>query len=266
MVRATLFGLLLCALPAAATSSEEEIATALERLVSEARAGETLRSGLACRGVRNLRPCVLPNERAHVDAVGEALREHFGADHAWVLDWIRGEDDGSTRVQAKVRSAEPPHLIELRFVRYGELLLLADVGSLRPERVAPPARVAAGSSDRRRAEEAMETLLKTQEIDVAARLIACSDAEGGQRLCDIERPDDLDRVITIHDRIRGFVARVGPTGWAFTGYREAVGRGGTWHMLDIGYTNDGERGVAVVALIDADGTLALGDLTDWPAR
>lgn len=257
--------LLLFASPALATSVEEDVAAAVESLVDLSRRDESIASRVACYtgvnepGRLHVRPCV-DADADRISAVSSELKEAFPSDVSWVLDWLRQYEDGTTRVQVKLRSDEPTGLIEMRFV--GAEMLLADVGT---ERLTPPA-PPRPANDRERVERAMLTLFTEHDMGVAARLIVCTDPDGSRRTCNIEDPTELEHVLDIYDKVRPFYERLGPTGWAFTGYRKAISAEGTWHLLEISFERHEKQQKATAAFIDAGGTLALGDLIDWPVR
>lgn len=248
---------------------EPQVQEAVEQLVSEARwNGAPFAPLVACHGAGHrpdrprLRPCVLPADTVRIEGVGEKLRRRFGTDHDWVLDWVKVESEGrhpTIAAQVKIRSTEPPDLLELRFVGYGERLLVADVGGLRLGEEATP-RLAPEPA----AKAALERLLVGPDDERVAGDIVCNDLSGGQLRCRISDARDAAHATATHDRLRAFVRRVGETGWGIVGYREVRSGQGSWHMVTVGYELDDERKEAVAAFREIDGLLVLGDLIDWP--
>ncbi len=262
-----------------ATHDETAVAGALDRVVENARSGDAAdlaallgcTSGVEGLGTVRLRPCVLPHDAEWVHAVGETLRELF-AGHSYVIDWlVPVEDDGlgaSVRLQVKIRSREPPALEELRLRAYGEALLLTDVGTLRLEPpVAPPP-----ATPHEEAARAMRWLLYPgidAGIDELASHIACFGGPPVEkpRPCDPTKAADAGRVEAVRGRLQAFVRRVGPTGWAFTGYREDSADGAAQRVLEIGYLAPqvpAGRDSAEAVFVETERGWALAELTGWP--
>jgi hypothetical protein len=267
--------LLLALLPVAVAAQADQAAVgaALDRVVALARAGEdaALTPLLACYSGTGptavIRPCLLSHDSTRAARMAAALREGFPDDAPYVVDWmVSSEWDGVAEHQmaVKVRDAEPPTSTELRFLAHANSLLLADAGAERLVRptLPPPA------SDEEAIQRTMETLFRLTGPDdgpEAAAHVACYDAETlAVYRCDYTDPYDAARVEGFRERIGAFVARVGPTGWGFTGYRTKDEREGTWHLLEIGYLDGDSVSTAYAAFIETGDGLALGDLAEWP--